>query len=134
MRDAELDLLRRSLVSRGGVELALVFGSRARGDHREGSDLDLAVLGEKDPIGLSAELSSALGVEVDVVTLEAPSIPLLRAVLRDARRVFEARPGAWGSFLSSSLMELETDGPLFDRMQTAFVHRVAEHGLPGAGE
>jgi predicted nucleotidyltransferase len=127
---ASLERLRAALAPHEEVWLALAFGSRARGDHEASSDLDVAVLGPVDAIGLSAELSLALGIDVDVVLLEGASVPLLRAVLRDAVCVREGRPGAWGAFLSAALTDLDTDGPTFDRMHDAFVRRVAQRGLP----
>jgi predicted nucleotidyltransferase len=125
--------LERALAGEAAVHLALLFGSRARGDHRADSDVDVAVLGPVDRIGLAVRLSDALGLDVDVVALEEPSIPLLRAVLRDAVCVHQQAPGAWGTFLSRALTELETDGPAFDGMQRAFVARVARRGLTTEG-
>ena len=59
-----------------------VFGSYARGEQREGSDLDLLIeLGDDIDLigyaGLQIELSDALGVPVDLVEREAlrPDLP-----------------------------------------------------------
>lgn len=53
-----------------------VFGSYARGTQRLGSDLDLIVEFDRpvnllDLIGLEQELSDALGLKVDLVTIES---------------------------------------------------------------
>lgn len=49
------------------VELAVLFGSRARNAARSGSDVDLAVVGGPiDALGLSAGLSDAAGAPVRV--------------------------------------------------------------------
>lgn len=50
-----------------------VFGSYARGENREGSDLDLLVefpntINLLDLVGLEQELSEILGIKVDLVT------------------------------------------------------------------
>ena len=73
---------------RHGVKFAYLFGSRARGDAREDSDWDIAVyFGRRatvlDEAELAAELSRALGVEVDVVALDSAILDLIYTVLRD---------------------------------------------------
>lgn len=59
-----------------GVVQASVFGSRARGDYKPGSDLDILVdLPEGksllDLVALKLDLEDATGLQVDVVTREA---------------------------------------------------------------
>jgi predicted nucleotidyltransferase len=132
-----MDLVRLRLAAaldvHGGIELALLFGSHARGEAEATSDVDIAVLGSAiDVIGLAIELTDAIGLTVDVVDLTIdPPLALLLAVLRDGVKVHEGRPGAYGRFLAHSLTDLETDLPAFRRMQRAFVQRVAERGLSG---
>lgn len=117
------------------VELAVLFGSRARNAARSRSDVDLAVVGGSiDALGLAAELSDAAGAPVDIVNISMdPPIVLLLAVLRDGIKIHEGRPGVFGRFLSHSLMDLETDLPSFRHMQRAFVDRVAKRGILGEG-
>ena len=61
------------LQTRYGVEGLWIFGSRARGEGREDSDLDLMVqvpagrLSLWDYIGLEQEIEDRLGLEVDLV-------------------------------------------------------------------
>lgn len=61
----------RVVLARFGVEAAGVFGSVARGQANESSDLDLIVQftrgAERDLIRLGEELSAVTGVNVDVV-------------------------------------------------------------------
>jgi len=45
--DKELKIIRDTLRSALNGELVYVFGSRARGDHRKTSDIDLAIVGSK---------------------------------------------------------------------------------------
>lgn len=133
----EIELLRRRLAAalqaHGEVELALLFGSQARGKARPDSDVDVAVVGRAvDTLRLAIELTDALGAQVDVVDLsDDPPFALLMAVLADGVKIHEGRPGAYGRFLSHSLMVLETDLPAYRAMQRAFVQRVAERGLSG---
>lgn len=68
---------REELARRYGIRSLRVFGSRARGDARSDSDIDLLVEAEKpyrfDLLGLIAleqELSEDLGIAVDLVLEE----------------------------------------------------------------
>ncbi|NDY95237.1 nucleotidyltransferase domain-containing protein [Wenzhouxiangella limi] len=45
LQAGEADRIRAVLAAHGVVEQALVYGSRARGTHRPGSDLDLVLIG-----------------------------------------------------------------------------------------
>lgn len=133
----DLDLLRTRLVAvlepHDEIDLALVFGSRARDEAGPSSDVDVAVTGRGvETIGLAVELTDAVGLPVDVVDLSVdPPLALLVAVLHDGIKIHEGRPGAHGRFLAHSLTALETDLPAFRSMQRAFLQRVAERGLLG---
>src|SRR6266496_521003 len=68
-----------------GVRRIALFGSTARGDAREDSDLDILVDFEKDPtflsfMGLKAFLEDHLGHKVDLVTPDALK-PRMRPIL-----------------------------------------------------
>lgn len=69
-----------------------VFGSAARGDDNEQSDLDLLVEVPKgttllDMVGLQQQLEAALGVKVDVVTPFDLPARVRQRVLAEARPV-----------------------------------------------
>ena len=80
-----------------GIARMAVFGSRARDESREDSDLDLLVefLPDRkvslfDVGGMMAELSQRLGLQVDMRTARDMS-PLVRdQVLREARTIYAA--------------------------------------------
>lgn len=133
--DSELiAALRGALAGRSDVELALLFGSRARGRERDGSDADVAVLGKgsrPDLLGLAAELGEVARLEVDVVDLGAAGYPLLRAVLRDGIVLHQGSPGAEARWRSWAILETETDRPWFERMRDAYFKRLAEGGRNG---
>ena len=114
-----------------GLEVAMLFGSVARGAARPDSDVDLAVFGEVDPLALSGALSTLLCREVDVVRIEGAPVPLLDSILHDGRVVFERVPGAAATLRSRLLASLEVDRPWYGRMQQAFLARVAERGILG---
>jgi predicted nucleotidyltransferase len=78
----------------GGVSYAGLFGSFARGEANEGSDVDILVRLEK-PMSLlqlirfERELSEKAGRDIDLVT-ENSLNPLIRSeVLRDIKTIYE---------------------------------------------
>lgn len=130
MRDAlVVDALTRALAGRADVAIALLFGSRARGDHRSASDVDVAVLGNVDRLALAADLSRATGHEVEIVDLAAAGYPLLTAIVEDGVLVHEGVRGAYGSWRSHALSELDLDRAWYVRMRDGYLARLAE----GAG-
>jgi len=93
--DKELERLRERvapILRRLGVRRASVFGSLARGEDDEESDVDLLVELEPgrsllDLAELKVELEEVLGRRVDVITYDSLH-PLLRdRVLREQRRI-----------------------------------------------
>lgn len=72
-----------------GVRRIALFGSTARDDAQEGSDLDILVDFEKDPtflsfMGLKAFLEDHLGSKVDLVTRDALKPRMRPIVEREA--------------------------------------------------
>ena len=91
-RTALIEALRRALGHRQEVRLAMLFGSRARGCARPESDVDVAVEAPGvDLWTLAADLSQAVGLEVDVVDLRRAGYPLLKSVLRDGLVVHQGQ-------------------------------------------
>lgn len=126
---AILDVLRDELARRTDVELAIVFGSFARGEPGPTSDVDLAVSGPRvDRFALAAELSLVLGREVDVVSLDTDDLVLLGEIVRDGRVLHEGRAGASGRFRARALSTLETDRPWLELQQRAFLAHLASGG------
>ena len=114
------------------VRLALLFGSRARGVAGPEADLDLAVevarREELDPLGLMAELSSATGLEVDLVDVtpgRRVGYPLLAALVRDAVVVHEGERHAEAELRTRALLQVSLDRPWYERMRDAYLGRLA---------
>jgi predicted nucleotidyltransferase len=84
-----------------GLHLAVVFGSRARGDFTTASDVDIAYLADKrlDRDSVLADLVRTLDIErVDLVDLDRAGGLVRFRVARDGIVVFEARPDAFTRF------------------------------------
>ena len=78
--------------AQSGARDVRVFGSVARGEEREGSDVDFLVTVEPgrsllDLARLELRLEQLLGRKVDVVTEAGLREPVLAAALREAIRV-----------------------------------------------
>lgn len=93
--------LQRALRTEPNVRLAVLYGSSARGDDVEGSDVDLLVsFRDRDPgdgLRLATRLGRTLGRQVDVASLagvERRSPLLLLQVLNEGR-VLVDRDGIW---------------------------------------
>lgn len=79
-----------AIAARHGARDIRVFGSAARGDAAEHSDIDLLVSAGPEtspwfPVGLVQELEALLGRDVDVVTEESLYWLLRRRILREAK-------------------------------------------------
>ena len=85
-----------------GIACAYLYGSWARGEARQSSDVDVAVLfAEKPPatldglgLDLSGALETRLGRPVDLVVLNRAPVDLIHRVLRDGALVYDGDPSA----------------------------------------
>jgi hypothetical protein len=104
-----VEVLRAALTRGPALQLAVLFGSRARGDAREDSDFDLGIvpvdpaLSLHDELALAAVLSEAVRGEVDVVRLDADNPLLGREVAHTGVCVFEPRPGAFSAYRAEAV-------------------------------
>lgn len=80
-------------------------------------------------LALTADLTLALGREVDVVDLERAPLPLLERIVKEGVLVRERQAGISASWRSRTLATLETDLPGFYRMRDVWLQRVAQRGL-----
>lgn len=113
-----------------GVELALVFGSVARGQATSNSDLDIALVGsDVDVLDLSREIGAVAGREAQVVLLDNPSIVLLNEIVGESLPLFERENGVYARWVSRTLIQLEDDLPWYRRQRDAWLRRVSEKGL-----
>jgi predicted nucleotidyltransferase len=99
-----LGRLRELLRTERNVRLAVLFGSRARGDERPDSDVDLLVELEDGTVArrmeLVSRLEAALGLPVQVVTVDAARrAPVLLADAIEDGRVLVDRNEGWARLL-----------------------------------
>lgn len=94
------------------IELAVVYGSQARGEGRRDSDLDLGLLAAdgralsyRSMGALAVSLSSVFEIEVDVSDLSTPDAVFRYEVARCARPLFQARPDAFADFLAKAMID-----------------------------
>lgn len=81
----------RELAEKYGMIKVILFGSRARGDFRRTSDIDLAVTGgDFDRFALDVEEETTTLLEYDIVNLDAYMQDELRAAIqREGQVLYE---------------------------------------------
>ncbi len=83
------------------MTLALLHGSRARGDARPDSDWDIGVLAGESPdlLGLAADIAAIVGTDaIDVVDLRTATALLRFRAARDGVALVERPAGAFEAF------------------------------------
>lgn len=60
LKDSDLDCIVNSIKSFSEIDKAIIFGSRAKGNYKPGSDIDIAIYGVNITFDIIAELHSLL--------------------------------------------------------------------------
>lgn len=100
-----------------GCLTVYLFGSRARDDYRESSDVDVAIFWEHEPesamealgLGLKVDLEDLLRRDVDVVVLDSASVDVAQRVIRDGVIILDRNRAArirWEVQTRSEFLEL----------------------------
>lgn len=131
----DLEALRQALEAQSAVQMAVLFGSRARGRSGTRSDVDLALRLEPDTVELLwqvvAAAGRAAGVEVDVVELDA-SPPLLRfQIARDGVVLVEREPRLWTRFKTRAMIDWWDWAPTARAIHGAYIRRLREQPAHG---
>lgn len=115
-----------------------LFGSRARGDHRPGSDADVALLlqraapvpGLMEQAALTGALEDALGVAaVDLIVLDTAPLTLRGRVLVEGRLLWSADDVRRVRFTVDTLSRYFDLLPSVREQDRAYIAAVAERGL-----
>jgi len=82
-----------SILKKHGAKKIEIFGSYARGEQKETSDLDVIVEFEKrksllELVGIEQELEDALGIKVDLLTRASISPYLIGRIEKESKVVF----------------------------------------------
>lgn len=118
-------------LTRHGIEVGYLFGSRANGTERADSDLDLAVLADHDvglreQVQLADEVRRISGViDVDVVVLDRASLELRGHVIRTGRRIFSSNETRRVRFEVRTMLEYLDFEPTLRRLTDSYLERVA---------
>lgn len=115
-----IDLVRQTLQGHPEVQLAIVFGSVARGQARPDSDIDVAVqakapLDVAQKLALIGDLAAATGRAVDLVDLRTAGEPVLGQILSHGQRVVGS-PSDFAALLSRHLVDQSDFMPYVNRM------------------
>ena len=80
-----------ALAQKYGIQRVILFGSRARGDYRRVSDIDLAVTGgDIDGFALAVDEETSTLLEYDVVDLDgAVQEELRKNILEEGKMLYE---------------------------------------------
>lgn len=114
--------------ARSGVELCVLFGSRAVGKGRPGSDVDLALrpLAPAQRLDWQLALEDLLGGAVDIVALSSATEPVLGwEIARTGRLIYERCPGQWAQE-RARLWHCYNDALPFRRALAASLRRFAD--------
>jgi len=132
LHDPSRDRLRAALASGPPLRLAVLFGSRATGRARAGSDFDIGIapvdpgLSLNEELLLASRLSAAVSAEVDVVRLDDEA-PLLGAeVVRGGICLFEATPGTFAAYRATAMSRWIDFEETIAPHRATFLRRLAE--------
>lgn len=106
------------LAKKYGLLLVVKFGSRAKGNHRSNSDIDIAYLAEpslslEDETKLSTDLAEILRGKIDLADIRQAS-PLLRYhIFRYGQSIYERQTGLFAEHFTRSLRIYEETLPLY---------------------
>lgn len=123
------------ILREAGVIVAYLFGSRARGAQRTGSDVDVAVLvdGDMDLLDrarLAGRLADALEAsEVDLVVLDDAPLELRGRIVQEGRLLFSDDEPRRVAFETRTRSEYLDFLPTLEEHTRSYLKRVAERGL-----
>jgi predicted nucleotidyltransferase len=115
------------------LAFAVLFGSRAKGLERDGSDVDVAIVPRIDwplaeELALEARLAVALGRAVDVVRLDrAPS--LLAWEIAKHGQFLAGDEAAWLLTVARIALEHADADPLIREAARSYARQVSEKGV-----
>jgi predicted nucleotidyltransferase len=129
-----VETLTGALGSVAGIELAVLFGSEARGRAGPGSDIDLAIAwasGTEPQPDLQVTLERITRRNVSITVLNGAP-PLLRfEVARDGIVLVEREPRAWARFRAQAMIDWWDWAPTVRIMHRTMARRLREEARRG---
>ncbi len=101
--DKSFTLIRESLAEFPEIEKAVIFGSRAMGNHKKGSDIDIAICGENVNHNTTSRLYGKLNEElpipyfVDVVNYNLINLEELKEHIENNGKIIYERCQSGGT-------------------------------------
>ncbi len=132
---ATIDQSVEAILGEAGVRFAYVFGSRASGQAKDGSDADIAVmpsraLGLLDRERLALSLARALRVpDVDLVVLDRAGLELRGKVVQEGTLISSLDEPARVGFEVRTRSEYFDFVPTLRALERSYLTRVADRGL-----
>lgn len=125
VQDDLLDQLRAAVAGDSGLQLVVIFGSRARGSANAGSDLDVAYKGSADELELMERLGRVAHCDVDLVHLDRADVILKNRIAREGVAIYELAPGTFSRFAANAALEYLDLEPLLLESRRRYLRRVA---------
>lgn len=135
MEPARNELLAAAIAAGPAARFVALFGSAARGDTQDHSDVDLAWqpvdpdLALADELDFQAELTRAAGREVDLVRVDQASTLVRHEIARDAVRLAGDRD-AFVRFRAEAIAEFLDFEPALRDASERFRRRLLEQPRP----
>jgi predicted nucleotidyltransferase len=112
------------------LEIAVLFGSRATGRAREGSDVDVGILPSHEvplaaELALASSISAITGTEVDIVRLDRDDPLLGREVARHGVAIYERVPGAFAAYRARAMSTWIEFDEIIAPYRQRFIRRLA---------
>ena len=123
--------LRKALAPVEGLQLAVLFGSVARGTARRDSDLDVGLLIAEDRPDAWADAERAVrraaGRVVDVIDLRTAPPQLRFEIARDGALLVEGAAGSWPDFKARAMIDWWDWAPTARMIHAAAAARARAH-------
>jgi predicted nucleotidyltransferase len=136
---ANLQRAADELFGNGPVLAAYAFGSRVSGAPRPDSDLDIGyyLMGDgranalpiREEMRLAGRLSTAIGLTVDLRSLDGTPLDLRGRVLEEGVRIYSGNPAARVALERDLLARYHDYKHVFEQMHVLRLRSIAERGL-----
>lgn len=123
------DIIKEFLIDKFNPYLIVVYGSAARGETHEGSDIDVAFLGdnENDYYNVymeSQKLADLVRREIDLVDLSKASTVMRVQIIGKGKIIYNGNPNKSGTFMMKALKQYS----MLNEERQCILDRIRERG------